>query len=312
MPDGETRTARAETRFGQGFLTDIWYFAALAADLKPGRLVHRDILGEPVVLGRAPSGALFALRDICPHRAAPLSAGRSGATSRGGERGVPLPRLAVPRRRRLRGDPLAGRPTRPWTCQSDPGAPLSGRREPGDGLRLDGVGRARPASRTSRRRCSRAWSAARPSWSTAMDFDAHIDHAVVGLMDPAHGPYVHQQWWWRSSEQSSTTRPRRSSRARRASPCCATRRRRTAAPTPSWAASPETEITFRLPGLRWEHVTVGAAPGAVADLPDADRRRPKTRDHPDRLVRPPGVQRCSSRSSARWARAVPAPGRRAW
>ncbi|MBZ3684143.1 hypothetical protein J1N41_23750, partial [Providencia rettgeri] len=31
-----------------------------------------------------------------------------------------------------------------------------------------------------------------------MEFDSHIDHAVVGLMDPAHGPYVHQQWWWRS------------------------------------------------------------------------------------------------------------------
>ena len=33
-----------------------------------------------------------------------------------------------------------------------------------------------------------------------MDFDAHVDHAVVGLMDPAHGPYVHQQWWWRSEQ----------------------------------------------------------------------------------------------------------------
>jgi phenylpropionate dioxygenase-like ring-hydroxylating dioxygenase large terminal subunit len=25
-----------------------------------------------------------------------------------------------------------------------------------------------------------------------------IDNAVVGLMDPAHGPYVHRSWWWRT------------------------------------------------------------------------------------------------------------------
>ena len=29
-------------------------------------------------------------------------------------------------------------------------------------------------------------------------FEAHVDHAVVGLMDPAHGPFVHRQWWWRT------------------------------------------------------------------------------------------------------------------
>jgi phenylpropionate dioxygenase-like ring-hydroxylating dioxygenase large terminal subunit len=24
-----------------------------------------------------------------------------------------------------------------------------------------------------------------------------IDHGIIGLMDPAHGPFVHQAWWWR-------------------------------------------------------------------------------------------------------------------
>ena len=68
----------SETRqaFGQGFLTDIWYFAALATDLKPGSLKRYEILGQPVMLGRTRGGEAFALRDICPHRAVPLSAGR--------------------------------------------------------------------------------------------------------------------------------------------------------------------------------------------------------------------------------------------
>jgi phenylpropionate dioxygenase-like ring-hydroxylating dioxygenase large terminal subunit len=89
-----------------------------------------------------------------------------------------------------------------------------------------------------------------------MVFDAHIDHAVVGLMDPAHGPYVHQQWWWRSKasqhEKAKRFEPREAGFAMvRHEPSKNSR---------AYAVlggEPLTEITFRLPGLRWEHVTVG-------------------------------------------------------
>jgi phenylpropionate dioxygenase-like ring-hydroxylating dioxygenase large terminal subunit len=27
-----------------------------------------------------------------------------------------------------------------------------------------------------------------------------VDHGIIGLMDPAHGPFVHQAWWWRSRD----------------------------------------------------------------------------------------------------------------
>ena len=61
---------------GRGFLYDAWWFAALSGDLKPGKLQRYELLGEPVLLGRTRAGQVYALRDICPHRAAPLSAGR--------------------------------------------------------------------------------------------------------------------------------------------------------------------------------------------------------------------------------------------
>ena len=77
-----------------------------------------------------------------------------------------------------------------------------------------------------------------PKLVDRMDFDAHIDHAVVGLMDPAHGPYVHQQWWWRSKAQPAREGQALRAARGRASPWSATSRRRTPAPTPSWAASP--------------------------------------------------------------------------
>ncbi|MGD9981572.1 MAG: Rieske 2Fe-2S domain-containing protein, partial [Hyphomonadaceae bacterium] len=57
-------------------LRDLWYFAATSRELKRGQMFRREILGEPVVLGRDEEGSAFALRDICPHRAVPLSAGR--------------------------------------------------------------------------------------------------------------------------------------------------------------------------------------------------------------------------------------------
>ncbi|HKX63687.1 MAG TPA: Rieske (2Fe-2S) protein, partial [Rhizomicrobium sp.] len=58
------------------FLRELWYMPALASSLRPGDMRREMLLGEPVVLGRMKDGALFALRDICPHRGVPLSAGR--------------------------------------------------------------------------------------------------------------------------------------------------------------------------------------------------------------------------------------------
>src|SRR5262249_18294026 len=58
------------------FLRDLWYMPALSASLKPGAMRREMLLGEPVLLGRGHDGQAFALRDICPHRGVPLSAGR--------------------------------------------------------------------------------------------------------------------------------------------------------------------------------------------------------------------------------------------
>ena len=40
MRDGDASTAKhSPIRFGQGFVRDIWYFAGLSADLKPGDMM---------------------------------------------------------------------------------------------------------------------------------------------------------------------------------------------------------------------------------------------------------------------------------
>jgi phenylpropionate dioxygenase-like ring-hydroxylating dioxygenase large terminal subunit len=258
MAEGEARSidASPETaRFGRGFLRDIWYFAALAADLKPGRLQRYEMLGEPVLLGRTRAGQVYALRDVCPHRAAPLSAGRLVAAAGGGE--------------------LVECPYHGWRFRTD-GA-CAAIPSLVDDQAVD-VGRIRvrayPAAESqglvfvwmgsdARSRPDQpppvfpGVVGGRPKLVDRMVFDAHIDHAVVGLMDPAHGPFVHQNWWWRSPasqhEKAKAFEPREAGFAMVRHP-----------PSKNSYAyrvlggAPATEIVFRLPGLRYEHIEVGA------------------------------------------------------
>src|SRR5258708_37658448 len=62
-------------------LRGLWYVALVGAELRPGKIVHKTLLGEPVLIGRARDGRVFALRDICPHRGIPLHYGRFDGTT---------------------------------------------------------------------------------------------------------------------------------------------------------------------------------------------------------------------------------------
>ena len=244
-------------RFGQGFLYDIWYFAALSTDLKPGKLQRLELLGDPILVGRTRSGEVFALKDICPHRAAPLSAGRLMNDTDGGTPQVECPYhgwrfgvdggcAAIPSllgdgpidvaRIRVRRYPIAESQGLVWIWMgADPRADAEPDQPP---PRFDGI------------------VGGRPKIVDRMEFAAHIDHAVVGLMDPAHGPYVHQQWWWRSKgsqhDKAKAFEPREAGFAMmRHAPSSNSRAYKIL------GGRPQTEIVFRLPGLRWEHIRVG-------------------------------------------------------
>ena len=256
MAQGDANTAG----FGRGFLTDTWYFAALSRDLKAGALARHEILGQPVLLGRGPDGALIALHDVCPHRAAPLSAGRF-VREAGGAVTVECPyhgwRFGADGR-------CAAIPSLSDDQAFDIGR-IGVRRYPvaeSQGLVFIWM------AGEDRERAGHAGEPTQPppvfpgvvgggpKLALAMDFDAHIDHAVVGLMDPAHGPFVHQQWWWRSRKsmhaKAKRFEPRPEGFAMVRHPPSSNSRAYVLL-----GGRPETEITFRLPGLRWEHVIVG-------------------------------------------------------
>lgn len=254
MADGETRAARGETRFGQGFLTDAWYVAGLSSDLRRGKLHHLDLLGEPVVLGRSPAGALFALRDVCPHRAAPLSAGGFHRDASGAET------VACPYHGwRFQADGACAAIPSLTEGQSFDVSKIRVRRyvaAESQGLVFIWVGRDPGAAPDHPPPVFPGVVGGAPKLVDRMVFDAHIDHAVIGLMDPAHGPYVHRQWWWRTQDSQHD-------KAKRFEPRdlgFAMVRHEPSKNSRAYAilgGEPLTEITFRLPGLRWEHITVG-------------------------------------------------------
>lgn len=236
-------------------LREAWYYAAPSRALRPGRALGRTMLGEPVLIGRGRDGAVFALRDICPHRGMKLSAGRfdgreieccyHGWRFDAAGRCTAIPSLA------------AGQPF----DLSRVGVPRYPAREVQGNVWVyfgDDPGRAPDIPVLA----DFAGSAA-PNLVETMRFPAAIDHAVVGLMDPAHGPFVHAAWWWRSRRSMHEK-----AKAFAPSPWGFTMSRH--APSSNSRAyrllggAPETEIGFRLPSVRVEQIWAGRY--AVANL----------------------------------------------
>ena len=71
-----------------GLRPDFWYPVARSGRVKKGQTLAVSFAGDPIVLTRTESGALFALEDRCPHRQVPLSVGAvCGETLRCGYHG---------------------------------------------------------------------------------------------------------------------------------------------------------------------------------------------------------------------------------
>ena len=250
------------------FLRNIWYFALPSSALKAGDLVHRQFLGEPVLLGRTKAGEAFALKDLCPHRGIPLSKGRligPGETAVGetvttdqvecpyhGWRfgadgkcaGIPslvpgqevdLEKIRVQRYHlsESNGNIWIYMPRdalRPGMEIEDPAIPAPV---------LPGIS-----------------AADKPRTRDQIRFDCHVDHAVIGLMDPAHGPFVHQAWWWRQ-QTSIHEKAKNFAPSDLGFTMVAHQPSSNSAGYRILGGKPVTEISFKLPGIRTELITVG-------------------------------------------------------
>ena len=235
-------------------LREAWYYAVPSRRLPRRAVLAKVMLGEPILIGRDAVGLPFALRDLCPHRGMPLTAGRFDGCeveccyhgwrfdTRGRCTAIPalVPGQAfTPDRIRVPSYAVREVQGNLWVFFGDdpaaaPEIPL-----------VEGFERSSPHLVESVR------------------FAASIDHAVVGLMDPAHGPFVHRAWWWRSRRSIHTKAKAFALSAfgftmSRHVPSANSRAYRLL------GGIPETEIIFRLPSIRMEQTRAG--PHRVANL----------------------------------------------
>lgn len=229
------------------FLQNLWYFAQPGNRLKPGRTIGVTLLGEPLLLGRAQDGKPFALCDLCPHRGIPLSVGRfDGAEVECRYHGwrfntegrcTAIPSLVEEDRLDVSRIKVKRYPCREvqgnlWVYFGEENGVLP------DAPTVPEIGDSAPRLFQD------------------MLFPCAADHAVVGLMDPAHGSFVHRAWWWRSRGSIHE-------KVRKFEPTELGWRMVRHKPSSNSAGykllggETTTEISFRLPGVRIEHVRAG-------------------------------------------------------
>ena len=181
-------------------LFDFWYRAIPTERVGRSELVKATLLEIPVVIGRDRRGCAFALRDTCPHRGMPLSYGRlDGEQLECCYHGWKfdahtgqcqhIPSLTSDQKLKL--DRIyAGsfaceeQDDYVWVFVPEPaqaGAGFTKAAEP-----------PVPAPRVP------TFSDKYKVAHLTSDLPCSVDHGIIGLMDPAHGPFVHQAWWWRS------------------------------------------------------------------------------------------------------------------
>jgi phenylpropionate dioxygenase-like ring-hydroxylating dioxygenase large terminal subunit len=245
-----------EVRLGSDnfFLKNLWYMAALSASLKPGTMRREMICAEPVLLGRTREGRAFGLRDICPHRAAPLSAGRI----RDGQVECPYHGwrfktdgqcAAIPSVLQDQNIEIGRIRVQSYPCHEQ------------DGLiwvyfANDPKSEAAPVFEPPKIPIRASDGNARPRFVEAQMFPCELDHAVVGLMDPAHGPFVHNSWWWRT-EGSMHAKEKRHAPSLRGFTMVAHKPSSNSFLYKILGGELSTEIRFELPGLRFEHIKAG-------------------------------------------------------
>ena len=234
---------------------DDWYPALRSDQLRGKTLKTAILLDIPLVLGRRNDGQIFAMRDSCPHRGIPLSVGWFDGNN------------VTCRYHGWEFEPCSGQ------CQAIPSLSSHDRL---DATKIyasaypcvekDGYAWVYIPSPGTGKTIKTAEPPELPKFSEkyrtahlTADLPCNVDHGIIGLMDPAHGPFVHQAWWWRSR---SSIREK----TKRFEPI--PQGFRMAAHAPSGNSAPykllgvygqpiETTIDFVLPNRRYETIRCG-------------------------------------------------------
>jgi len=244
-------------------LHGFWYRALPSDHVHRNQLAKAMLLEQPLAIGRDLQGRAFALLDACPHRGMPLYCGRfeNGLVecsyhgwrfeAHSGQCTL-IPSLTADQK--LKVDRIY---VGSFACEEHDGFIWVYIPEP-----------APPGAGTTKRADVTTPAPRVPTFSDkyklaylTSDLPCSVDHGIIGLMDPAHGPFVHQAWWWRSRDSIHEKQ-----KAFEPIPYGF----RMSAHTPSSNSAPykllklyadadsiTTTIDFTLPNMRWETIRAG-------------------------------------------------------
>ena len=234
------------------FLRNFWYFALHGGKLGKGKMLAIKMLGEPIILGRDRNGIPFALRDNCPHRGVPLSEGGfDGKTISCCYHGWQFDCSGVCQKIPAMGEP--SQQLHKIRVPSYPCKEVSGiiwiyiHQNP---LQPDEFVPPPPD----------LFIGAEQKFlhveQSVLQVD--IDHATIGLIDPAHVNFVHRSWFWSSGKVAKLKEKdfepfEMGFRMKRHRPQSAS----SGKGYRLLGGSISTEITFQLPGHRFEHIQIG-------------------------------------------------------
>lgn len=201
----ESQAAAERTAGKAEWLYGFWYPAQRSDRVRGQKLAKAMLLGIPLVLGRKRDGSAFAMRDSCPHRGIPLSYGffdgEQVECSYHGWCFEPqtgqcraIPSLTADSKLRVdrifaQAFPCEERDGFFWVFIPEPADPSLGRAPGGRTSLPDEIPSVPRVPTFTDKYVLTHLSAELP---------CSVDHGIIGLMDPAHGPFVHQSWWWRS------------------------------------------------------------------------------------------------------------------
>ncbi len=181
-------------------LYGFWYRALASDKLGRGGIRKVMLLETPLAVGRDRQGLAFALHDACPHRGMPLSYGRFDGQNvecsyhgwkfdaHTGQCRV-IPSLTADQKLKVERI-YAGS----YACEEQDGFIWVFVPEPAPA----GAGFTPSAPPPSPAPQLPKYSQKYKTAYLTADLPCTVDHGIIGLMDPAHGPFVHQAWWWRS------------------------------------------------------------------------------------------------------------------
>lgn len=250
-PD-HTATA-PDYRLGVGglVLRDAWYYALPSSALTRGNAVHRTLLGEPVFIGRAADSKVFALADTCPHRGTLLSKGRFD----GHEVECPYHGWRFATDGQCTSIPSQTKEQRPQPCDIRAVRYAVAEHQGNVWVYIPKQRGHIPEHLPPLPEVPAVGD--RFQMHVSVTFACNIDLAVIGLMDPAHGAFVHRSSLWRKEdsihEKHKAFSPLPESEGLGWRMDRHTASRNSKAYGLFLGGAPETEISYRLPSVRIEH-----------------------------------------------------------